>query len=503
MRFHSILIFLSFLAFYGCNLEKQKVKGNQTTSDKSPNVLFIIADDLNCDLGTYGHKLVKSPAIDSLANNGVQFGNAHSQFPLCGPSRASMMTGLYPDQTKIFENRIYLRQTIPYVTTIGQRFRQEGYNSVRIGKIYHYDNPSSIGTSSFDDVYTWDFTFNPYGRDKKEEYKINTLVPRQYGGTLSWLAAEGTDDQQTDGISANIASDLLTKFAKNKQQFFLAVGLYRPHTPFVAPKKYFDWYPLDSIKLPKNPGQEYIESLPVPARRSIKAQAAQIDLDDDISQEIIQAYYATTSFIDEQINQIITTLKKTGLDKNTIVVFTSDHGYHLREHGHWQKMTLFDNATRIPLIIAGPTIQKGLKVDDSPVELVDIYPTLMDLVGIKTPQFVSGKSLVSILDGSTGIIRKSALTQMKNGYSIKTDRYRLTRWGSNGADGYELYDHLSDKSEMFNLAEDENYGWLLDSLSIVLDQRIASANSIPRGLGMQIEGVKAMRKPPPIHSAPK
>ena len=150
------------------------------------------------------------------------------------------MTGMYTDQTKITQNNVLLRTTVPDVTTLGQRFRQQGYRSVRIGKIYHYDNPSSIGTSSADDIYTWDQTVNPYGRDKIEEYKINTLVPRQYGGTLSWLAAEGTDKEQTDGIGASEAIEQLESFSKSGQNFFLAVGMYRPHTPFVAPKKYFD-----------------------------------------------------------------------------------------------------------------------------------------------------------------------------------------------------------------------------------------------------------------------
>ncbi|MCY4160971.1 MAG: sulfatase [Flavobacteriaceae bacterium] len=493
------LIILLFVL--NCNLEKQ-IQEN-TKNPNSLNVLLVIADDLNCDLGTYGHKLVQSPTIDSLASQGVQFGNAHTQFPICGPSRASLMTGLYPDQTKLYENRIYLRQTIPYVTTIGERFKQEGYNSVRIGKIYHYDNPGAIGTSSFDDVYTWDYTFNPYGRDKKEEYKINTLVPNQYGATLSWLAAEGTDEEQTDGISATIASDLLEEFAANKQQFFLAVGLFRPHTPFVAPKKYFELYDLDDVELPPNPGQEYIESLPIPARHTIRAKPEQVNMKDSLSREIIQAYYATTSFVDAQLNRILKSLRETGLDKNTIVIFTSDHGYHLREHGHWKKATLFDNATRVPLIIAGPTIEKGLDIESSPIELVDLYPTIMDLMSFETPEFVSGISLLPVLNGTSTSVRKSALSQMKNGYTIKTDRYRLTRWGPNGQNGYELYDHYNDKKEMFNLVDNQEYLWVLDSLKLVMDHRIALANMVPKNLGMQIEGVQAMRKPPPIHSIPK
>ena len=232
------------LIIFGCN------KNISVKENTKPNVLFIIADDLNCDLGSYNHPYVKSPNIDKLAENGVLFGNAHNQYPLCGPSRASFMTGMYTDQTKMTNNNVLLRTTVPDVITIGQRFRQQGYRSVRIGKIYHFDNPSSIGTSSADDIYTWDQTINPYGRDKIEEYKINTLKPRQYGGTLSWLAADGTDEEQTDGIGATEAIEQLENFSKTGQNFFLAVGMYRPHTPYVAPKKYFEKYDRESIKVP-------------------------------------------------------------------------------------------------------------------------------------------------------------------------------------------------------------------------------------------------------------
>jgi iduronate 2-sulfatase len=194
------------------------------------NVLFIVSDDLNCDLGAYGHAQAITPNIDRLAQQGVLFGNAHNQYPWCAPSRASFMTGLYPDQTQVKKLRIYLRQALPKVITLGQKFRKENYHSVRIGKIYHYHNPRDIGTAGHDDNYSWDQTVNPYGRDKIEEYKINTLKPKSYGGTLSWLAADGTDEEQTDGIGATETIKFLDRFAESGENFFLAFGLYRPHT---------------------------------------------------------------------------------------------------------------------------------------------------------------------------------------------------------------------------------------------------------------------------------
>jgi arylsulfatase A-like enzyme len=475
------------------------------------NVLFIVADDLNCDIGAYGNEKVITPNIDKLAKNGVLFGNAHNQYPWCGPSRASFMTGLYPDQTKIKKLRIYLRQAIPEVVTIGQKFRQENYHSVRIGKIFHYHNPRDIGTAGHDDSFTWDQTVNPYGRDKLEEYKINTLKPKQYGGTLSWLAADGTDEEQTDGIGANETIKFLDKFAKSGENFFLAYGLYRPHTPYVAPKKYYNLYKTNEIEIPVS-SEEYLESLPIPAAVTVREKKVQNNLDRITAQTIKEAYYATTSFVDAQVGRVLNKLKETGLDKNTIVVFTSDHGYHLGEHGHWQKRTLFENATRVPLILSGPGINKNQKTNDAPIELIDIYPTLMDLVGIKTPEFVSGKSFAIILKDSTARVRRSALTELGvsvsreskvQGYSIKTDRYRLTQWGENGIFGYELYDHMFDKKELKNLSKNESYEKIQDSLKIVIKHRIAEARKIPKGLGEQIVNAREWKEPGAIHSQPK
>ncbi len=475
------------------------------------NVLFIIADDLNCDIGAYGNPTIKTPNIDQLARNGVLFGNAHIQYPWCGPSRASFMTGLYPDQTKVKQLRINIREAIPEVVTIGQKYREERYHSVRIGKIFHYHNPGHIGTSGNDDNYTWDQTVNPYGRDKLEEYKINTLKPQRYGGTLSWLSAEGTDDEQTDGIGANETIEFLDKFAKSRENFFLAFGLYRPHTPYVAPKKYYDMYDSNNMEIPEI-SDRYLMTIPEPAARSVRppSKIEQHDLDKDLAKTIKKAYYATTSFVDAQVGRVLDKLEETGLDKNTIVVFTSDHGYHLGEHGHWMKRTLFDNGTRIPLIVSGPGINKNEKIMDAPIEMIDIYPTLMDLTGKKTPSFVSGKSFASLLKDSSKKVRKSALTEliigskdeMVQGYSIKTDRYRLTQWGENGIDGYELYDHKFDKSELNNLANVEDYRALKDSLKKVIRNRIADARKIPDGISQQ-NIPKETGEPKPIYSQPK
>ena len=495
-NFTKIQSFIALFCIYSYSVSSQIEKPNDKSiiqSSNKLNVLLIIADDLNCDLGAYKNLIVKTPNIDRLAQRGVLFENAHNQYPLCGPSRASFMTGMYSNQTKITKNNMNIRNSVPDVITMGQRFRQQGYQSIRIGKMFHYDNPSAIGTSGNDDIYSWDQTVNPYGRDKLEEYKINTLSPRKYGGTLSWLAADGNDNEQTDGIAATEAIKKLDDFVGKDIPFFLAVGFFRPHTPFVAPKKYFDLYNREQIDIPEI-SSDYLTTLPDPAVKSIRAKKNQINLGKAQAQEIKEAYYATISFVDAQVGRILDHLEATGLDKNTVVIFTSDHGYHLGEHGHWQKQTLFENATRVPLIISTPALENKGVTSNSPVELIDIYPTLMDLTDIMTPKHVVGKSLVPIIENVNATVRESALTRWRKGYSIKTTRYRLTKWGVNGEFGYELYDHQNDKNELINLANNKKYKDIMDSLKLMIEQRILDASIKPEGLGRQFENAKLMQK---------
>ena len=451
-----------------------------TTQAQQPNVLFLICDDLNCDLACYGHPQVKTPNLDRLAQRGVLFPNTHCQYPLCGPSRASFMTGLYADQTLVRRNAIYIRERIPNVNTMSQMFRDNGYFATRIGKMYHYNVPKHIGTSGHDDPYSWNYTINPRGRDKADEDKIFSLTPNNFGATLSWLAAEGTDEEQTDGIAATAAIKMLEQHQANKQNFYLAVGLYRPHTPYVAPKKYFDMYPLDKIVVPEVP-DGYLDTLPSPARKSLTRRKNQLNLKKDIAKQAIQAYYASITFADAQIGRILTALDETGLADNTIVLFTSDHGYHMGEHGHYQKTTLFNNATHVPLIMAGPSIAKG-KVAQTMAEMVDFYPTLAQLSGWKVPEFLSGKSLVPALRDPNAIIRESAFTQYDVGYSIRTKDFRYTEWGENGSAGNELYDQRTDPTEMNNLAGSDEHSETIETLTKQLRARIQQAKEPPKGV---------------------
>ena len=461
---YTVLVFF-LVAFTGKAQEKK-------------NVLFIIADDLNCYLGSYGHQLAKTPNIDQLAEEGLLFENAYCNFPLCGPSRASMMTGLYPDQNNVKGNAILIRDRVPDAVTMTQVFMNHGYAATRIGKIYHYNNPGDIGTPGHDDPASWSHTINPRGRDKDEEDQIFSLVPGSFGATLSWMAADGTDEEQTDGIAATEAIEQIEKHAVSGEPFFLGLGFYKPHTPFVAPKRYFEMYPRELISVPEVP-EGYLESLPEPAQRILTMRKSQIDLPDSLAVSAIQAYLATISFLDAQVGRVLDALEQNGLKENTIVVFTSDHGYHMGEHDHYQKRTLFEYSARIPLIISYPGQSKRGQRTGSLVEMIDFYPTLCELAGLEYPENISGKSMVPVLNNPRKKIRKDAFTQtVFDGYSVITDRYRYIRWGEGGEGLVELYDIRNDPGEMINLAGREKYERVMKKMDKRLNERVKLAGKL-------------------------
>ena len=373
------------------------------------NVLFIAVDDMNCDLGCYGQPLVKSPNIDRIAARGVRFDLAYCQFPLCRPSRTSLLTGLRPDTTQVFDLKKHFREVLPDVVTLPQLFKNQGYFVARVGKIYHYGVPGDIGTSGLDDPASWDQVVNPRGRDKDEEDQLTNYTPqRGLGSSLSFLRAEGTDEEQTDGIGATAVIKLIEDHAR--RPFFIAAGFYRPHCPYVAPKKYFDLYPLDKITLPDVPA-EYPKTLPAAALASTKPWPW-FGVTQRQARESIQAYYAAISFVDAQIGRLLDTLDRRKLAENTIVVFWSDNGYHLGEHGLWMKQSDFEGSARVPLIVAAPDRQAKGRVCQRPVELLDIYPTLAALSELTPPANLAGQSLVSLLDDPGAAWDKPAFTQV-------------------------------------------------------------------------------------------
>lgn len=264
-------------------------------------------------------------------------------------------------------------------------------------------------------------------------------------------------------------------------RFFLAVGLYRPHTPYVAPKKYFELYPPERIVVPEVP-EGYLATLPPPAQRALTRKKEQVDLAAELARQAIQAYYASITFADAQLGRILDALRETGLESNTIVLFTSDHGYHMGEHGHWQKTTLFENAARVPLIIAGPGVDAVGRATDAFAEMVDFYPTLAELCGLTAPKYLSGVTLVPALKDPAAMPRASALTQYGSGYSLRVERYRYTEWGPDGAEGVELYDRESDPRELVNLAGQPEQVANRRRLSTLLRERMVAARTPPQGV---------------------
>jgi arylsulfatase A-like enzyme len=462
-----------------------------TAQAKKMNVLFIIADDLNCDISAYNHRNVKTPNLNKLADRGVVFTQAFCNFPLSGPSRACFMTGLYPNQTGLKDLQTYVRQAVPDVVTMPQNFKNNGYISARVGKLFHAGVPSDIGLPGIDDTESWNIAINPRGLEKDEEDKTFSLEPGSFGSSLSWYASEVSDEDQTDGKVATESIKLLEQFAKNDQPFFLGVGFYRPHTPFVAPKKYFELYPREEIKVPQIP-EGYLETLPEPAKKILTKLTKQNNLPDSLARSAIQAYYASITFVDAQVGRLLEALDHLGLRENTIIVFTSDNGYHLGEHGYYQKMTLFENSDHIPLIISYPGQKKKGRESNTIVEMIDFYPTLAELAGVPTPNYLAGKSIAPVFQKSKSKLRESAFTQVDeslltryepaNGYTLRTQQYRYTRWGEGGVGMIELYDRKKDPTEMNNLANSQDYANVIKRLDEQLSVRIAEASVKPEGL---------------------
>ena len=473
-----VILFFTVLAF-ACPI-------SQPLQAEKPNVLFIATDDMNCDLSAYGHPLVHSPQIDRLASRGVLFERTYSQNPVCNPSRTSFLTGLYPEQTHILTNAGHFREHIPQVLTMPQHFRNNGYYVARVGKLYHYGVPDQIGTNGRDDPGSWEEVRNPIGVDKAVESDLNIIIEgASSGGTLSWLEVVSQEYEHTDGIGAAQCIELLEANHPEKtgRPFFIAMGFYRPHTPYVAPHTYFDMYPKSLIN-PYIMPEDDRDDIP---KAALQDRPGQLELGVEIRKEIIQAYYASITLVDTQVGKLLDALDRLNLSDNTIIIFVSDHGYHLGAHGLWQKSDLFEGSARVPLIISAPgeKFARG-EIAKSPTELVDLYPTLSELCGIEQPSHVMGKSLSPVLADPNKQLRESAysVTEARTvrradrskflGRTIRTNRYRYTEWDE-GDFGVELYDYETDPEELTNLAGNPERANLVKRLQQELQKRMAEA----------------------------
>jgi iduronate 2-sulfatase len=437
------------------------------------NVLLIISDDLTTtSLGCYGHALAHSPNVDAFAAKGVRFERAYCQYPLCNPSRCSFMTGRRPDTTQVYDNGVNFRVNLPNVETIPQNFQRAGYFAARVGKIYHYNVPNQIGTNGLDDGASWNQVVNPRGRDKDEEKDvINFTKGRALGAALSWLETEGDGSDHTD---AKIADSCIKLLEEHKDgPFFIGCGFFRPHVPCAASKNYFELFPLDRFHLPSEP-PEHIAAIP-PIALTVKP--LNYGLDEEKLKIFTRAYYASTSLMDAETGRVLAAVDRLGLADKTIIVFISDHGWCLGEHGQWQKMLLFEESARVPLIIYDPSGKANGKTCSRTVELVDLYPTLADLCGLPAPAGAEGKSLRPLLDDPQSVWAEPAFTQVRRGKlvgrSVRTEHWRYTEWDG-GKSGSELYDQQADPEEYHNLAGDPDHADTVATLKTRLSQQSGS-----------------------------
>ncbi len=459
------------LVLISCCLLSGAVTRPSAGADR-PNVLFIPIDDLRTELGCYGVAHIKSPNIDRLASTGTVFLRAYCQQAVCSPSRTSLMTGLRPDSTRVYDLETHFRKAVPNVVTLGQHFKQNGYYCVSMGKIYH---------GGLDDPPTWS---EPARRPKKGAGYVTkanvSMIARKRaearanglrGKNLSRAArgkpfekADVEDNAYTDGALADLGVATLRELKQQKQPFFLAVGFLKPHLPFNSPSRYWNLYDRQSITLADNmfppKGAPKFALTSWGELRAYEGIPKKGDLTDEQARTLRHAYYAAVSFTDTNVGKLLRALDELELSDNTIVVLWGDHGWKLGEHNGWCKHTNFENDAHAPLIMRAPDQKTPGGKTTALTEFVDIYPTLCDLAGLDKPEHLEGDSAARFLDDPDAPGPLAAFSQYPRGrvmgYSIRTDRYRCTLWKNRDTltvQARELYDHRNDPKENTNVAD--------------------------------------------------
>lgn len=463
----------------------------RSTNATGPNVLFLAADDLRCDLGCYGHPLVKTPNLDRLAERGILFQNAYCQQAVCNPSRASLLTGLRPDALKLWNLTKHFRDEMPDVVTLPQHFRQHGYFTQNIGKIFHNWRTEIKG-----DPVSWSVpAVMHYARHGDDKPQSGSAIPDNLASAIRCECRDLPDNAYFDGRIADLAVEAIRKRSDDPQPFFLAVGFWKPHLPFNAPKKYWDLYDRSNVDLPPNP--DWPANAPRIAwhnSRELLGNPAKVLSDDDV-RELRHGYLAAISYLDAQVGKVLDELERQQLADNTIIVFWSDHGFHLGEQSLWAKTSNFELDARVPLIIATPDGLSRGKTTASLVELLDLYPTLNEACSLPMPVGLQGKSLMPILKDPAKSVKRFAMTQHPRpayydktmdamGYSIRTVQYRYTEWRnpqSGDLVAKELYDHGTDPHETTNVVDDEKFSQTVRMLESYL------AASLPVGRQKQAD----------------
>lgn len=433
-----------------------------------PNVLFIISDDLNCDLNCYGATWVKSPNLDRLAASGVRFNHAYVQYPVCNPSRTSFLTGLRPEKTRILGNNIHFRKNLPEVKTLPQWFRGHGYYTASLGKVFHRGLSPEELRPDMDDPPSWDHRFYGQATEAGKTGERRNMS----GGKLpwcNWLAADCDDEGLQDGQTTKEAIRLME--AGKDKPWFIAIGFYRPHDPFHSPKKYFDLYPVEKMKLP--PG---FPAGGLPNAFTLPGGAFKSPFDsftEDDKREFLRAYYAGLTYMDAQVGKLLDSLHRLRLEQNTVVVFLGDHGYELGVRNWWNKNTLFEKSCRVPFLVRWPGAKGNGKTTQGIVEAIDIYPTLCELAKVGAPSGLQGESFARLLDDPAKLGKETAFTTVERGgargLSLRTVRYRYTEWKGKET-AAELYDHNSDAGEVKNLAGDPALKEIQLKLALRLEQ---------------------------------
>jgi iduronate 2-sulfatase len=461
------------------------VGGDYLPAAERMNVLVIICDDLNTRLGPYGFPGIMTPTLDRFASESMTFTRTHCQYPVCGPSRASLLSGLYPESTGVINNKAEITAVRPGTPNLPATFRQAGYWTAATGKVFHNvgENPGDTPETAAWDVATkFENDEMPIERQARLAFEkehgpatspknraawrehLLTVAPqtRNQGlvGVGPGYGASGlTDEQQSDGKNVRQVVEWITGKANGSKPFFIACGIQKPHIPVLAPDAYHAMYPKNTLTVPSDPFSELAALPKLAPNHGWKEWGFTSDhLNRDLALDYIQAYHACISYIDCQIDLVFQALKTSGQWDNTIVVFTSDHGFQLGEHYEWGKVTLFDVCTHVPLIIRAPGVTKAGSRSAALSELVDLFPTLSELCHVPGPANLQGRSLVPCLRDVNAAGKEATycvVTRGKQpviGRSIQFQHYRYAEWGS--AQECELYDHDSDAGEHRNLAKD-------------------------------------------------
>lgn len=449
------------------------------------NVLFVVVDDLRPELGCYGKKQIVSPNIDGLARDGLLFERAYCQQAVCAPSRSSVLSGCRPDTTRIYDLKTPLRQAMPEVLSLPEHFKNSGYETISIGKIYHHGKDDLRGWSKDPFRSKGDWKGRGYLTDEAiEAMKKNDEILQQQNNPRRGLgpafeAAEVPDNAYHDGKDTDAAIAALKKLKDKK--FFLAMGYHKPHLPFNAPKKYWDMYSPESIKLAENPfepeGVTEYSLTNFGELRTYFGTPKEGPVPDDQARQLIHGYSACVSYVDAQLGRLLAELERLKLRDKTVIILWGDHGWKLGEHASWCKHTNFEIDARAPMILSAPGIKTAGEHTYALTEFVDMYPTLCDLCDLPIPEHLEGTSLVPLLEKPHRPWKKGAFSQYPRrdvmGYTVRTERFRYTEWKdreSREVKARELYNHQRDAQENVNVAGRGEYAEEITQLELVIEQ---------------------------------